>query len=237
MKSTLLASLCALLLAGAPLTAAEEKSKPAGTVTSVSGNVTLMTKAADSGKGLKLGQPVFAGDRIKSGANGRAQIVLSDGTQLKINYLTDITLRDTDSKGKASARGIGSIKIALGNLWAKVTKKDSRLEFETPAAVAAVKGTEPLFQVDESGNLCLKLKEGKVELSGASGSSASLSESQQICVAAGKSFSQDQVKSWNGKGEEWLNEVNNLASDGVLKIETEKGTITMHYKKKGPAAK
>src|SRR5258708_2789301 len=170
MKTTTLIALAALMALSGPMMAADEKSKPAGTVTSVSGKVTLITSVENSGKGLKLGQPVYPGDRIKSGPNGRAQMVLSDGTQLKINYLTDITLRDTDVKGKRSERGIASVKILLGDLWARVTKKDSRMEFETPAAVAAVKGTEPTFNVDEKGNMCLKLKEGKVELNGGSSS-------------------------------------------------------------------
>ena len=112
---------------------------PAGVVTSVSGKVSLYTAAkADKAAALKAGQQLYAGDRLLTGANGRAALVLTDGTQLKLNYNTDITLRDKDSKGRASERGIGSIKLAIGGLWAKVTKKNSRLEFDTPAAVAAV---------------------------------------------------------------------------------------------------
>lgn len=176
----------------------EVKSKAAGTVISVSGKVTVTTaKAADSGASLKPGQAIYAGDRIKTGANGRVQVVLSDGTMLKVNYLTDITLRDTDVKGRSSERGIASIKISLGNLWAKVTKKNSRLEFETPAAVAAVKGTEPDFTVDELGDLCVKLREGKLDLSNDLGG-VSMSELQQLCVKKGEKPGKPQ--SWNGKG-------------------------------------
>lgn len=210
-----------------------ENKKPAGTVISVSGKVTLTSSDSSSG-GLKAGQPVYAGDRIQTGANGRAQVVLSDGTQLKVNYLTDLTLRDTDTKGKQSERGIGSIKLALGQLWAKVTKKNSRLEFETPAAVAAVKGTEPSFDVDPSGNLCIKLKEGKLDLSGSKGGSASMGEMQQICVMAGKTFSQDQVKAWDGKGLDWAAQLNNMATSGTISVETDHGTINLKYQKQSP---
>lgn len=180
------------------MTRAAEKVKAAGTVISVSGKVTVITSAkGDSGASLKPGQMVYAGDQIKTGANGRVQIVLSDGTQLKVNYLTDITLRDTDVKGKTSERGIASIKIAFGNLWAKVTKKNSRLEFETPAAVAAVKGTEPDFTVDELGDLCVKLKEGKLDLSNDLGG-VSMTQLQQLCVKRGEKPGTPQ--SWDGKG-------------------------------------
>jgi hypothetical protein len=179
MRSILL-SVFSFALAGALCAAATPQ--PVGVVTSISGKVSLFTAAAKSGKDIKLGQQLVAGDRLKTGANGRAALVLVDGTQLKINYNTDITLHDKDSKGKASPRGIASIQIALGDLWAKVTKKNSRLEFDTPAAVAAVKGTEPLLSVSETGTLCAKLREGKLDIGNDMGS-VTLTELQQVCVA------------------------------------------------------
>jgi ferric-dicitrate binding protein FerR (iron transport regulator) len=123
--------------------------------------------------------------------------VLTDGTQLKLNYNTDITLRDKDSKGKASARGIGSIKLTLGDLWAKVTKKNSRLEFDTPAAVAAVKGTEPLLSVSQDGGLCVKLREGSLELLNDLGA-AKLGELEQICLKKGGPLSDSMKMKWDG---------------------------------------
>jgi len=232
MKPTLLALLGVLALA--PLGAAPSAS-PAGTVTAASGKVTVISSADAAGSALKLGQPVYPGDRIKTGANGRAQIVLADGTQLKVNYLTDITLRAADSKGKASERGIGSIKLALGNLWAKVVKKNSRLEFETPAAVAAVKGTEPEFNVDELGNLCVKLKEGALDLSSDFGA-AKLEKLKQICIKKGFKFGQQDVSGWDGSGSNWLAQVNSSAkAGGVIKATDSDGQqkeVDLDYDKK-----
>ena len=107
-------ALAAMVLLPLASHADDAKAKPAGTVISVSGKVSLISSKSSSGKSLKPGQAVYAGDRIKTGANGKAQIVLSDGTMLKVSYLTDITLRDTDVHGKQGGRGIASIKIALG---------------------------------------------------------------------------------------------------------------------------
>jgi hypothetical protein len=179
MRSILL-NVASLALAGA-LCAAPTTPPPVGVVTSVSGKVSLFTSANEKSKDIQLGQQLVSGDRLKTGANGRAAMVLVDGTQLKINYNTDITLRDKDTKGKLSARGIGSIKLALGDLWAKVTKKNRRLEFDTPAAVAAVKGTEPLLSVSETGTLCAKLREGKLDIANEVGG-VTLSELEQVCV-------------------------------------------------------
>ena len=143
---------CALALGGlvGPLQASSTR-QPAGVITFLSGKVTVYTAAKGEGQPLTLGKQLYAGDEIKTGANGRAAMVLLDGTQLRINYNTDITLKDKNSKGKTGPRGIGAIGVALGELWAKVTHKDSTLEFDTPAAVAAVKGTEPIIGVTPDG--------------------------------------------------------------------------------------
>jgi ferric-dicitrate binding protein FerR (iron transport regulator) len=190
---TIFSALITIALAGAL-----QASQPVGSVIAVSGKVSLFSAGADKAKELQLGKPVYAGDRLKTGANGRASLVLADGTALKVNYNTDITLRAADSKGKASERGVGSIKLALGEIWAKVTKKNSRLEFDTPAAVAAVKGTEPILSVDEVGTLCAKLREGSLEISNDKGS-LDLSELQQVCVSKGSKPS-GAVK-WVDKGD------------------------------------
>lgn len=204
---------------------------PAGVVTSVSGKVSLYGGADKAAKSvaLKPGKQLYAGDRLLTGANGRVGLVLTDGTQLKLNYNTDITLRDKDSKGKAAERGIGSIKVALGGLWAKVTKKNSRLEFDTPAAVAAVKGTTLELEVSLD-ELCAKLAEGKLDVANDLGG-ASLTELQMLCVTKGKKPGTPMA--WNGK-DTWANQVGGASSAEVeIKFndnDTDK-TIILEYGK------
>lgn len=184
MKSILSVMALGFSLLTLPLAADEAPKNAAGTVITVSGHVTLISVKNSASKILSPGQAVFPGDEIKTGANGRAQIVLIDGTQLKLNYLTDITLKDKDIEGKASPRGVALIQIALGDLWAKVTHKGSTLQFETPAAVAAVKGTNPLFSVGQDGTSCVSLFEGGVNLS-AGGCGLNLTPMQKVCLSKG----------------------------------------------------
>ncbi len=213
------------------LRAVEQKVKPLGVVTGLSGKVTLYTAQNVKGAGIKLGQTLQTGDRLLTGANGRLMLVLSDGTQLKVNYNTDITLRDKDSKGRLSERGVGSIKIALGNLWAKVTSKKSKLEFDTPAAIAAVKGTEPNIEVSESGDLCVKLKEGKLDVANDLGS-ASLKALQMVCVTKGSA--PGKVVVWDGKVE-WVNQVGQATKAQVEMLLRDKDgkekTVILDYEK------
>jgi hypothetical protein len=198
----LMTAVLALAL-GSPLSAAA-KPEPAGVITTVSGKVTLFSAplakdAAPSAKSIAAGQPVYAGDRIKTGANGRVALVLADGTQLKVNYSSDITLKGKDSKGRSSSRGIAAIGILVGDLWAKVTKKDSTLEFDTPAAVAAVKGTEPIIGVTPDGTTCVQLRNGEVLLTNEQDGSATLDPNQQICIAKGQAISKSMVQPWTAK--------------------------------------
>jgi hypothetical protein len=158
--------------------------------------------------------------------------VLTDGTQLKVNYNTDLTLRDKDSKGRLNeGRGVGSIKLALGNLWAKVTKKNSKLEFDTPAAVAAVKGTELELEIDPKGELCAKLYEGKLSIQNDLGA-ADLVQLQMLCVAKGfapaKPTGFDGKRSWSeivGEATAAEVEVEYFDADGSVK------SIKLNYEK------
>jgi hypothetical protein len=212
---------------------ASVKASPAGVITAVMGKVTLYSHvhagdkgAKESSTDLELNQPVFVGDRLKTGANGRASLVLTDGTQLKVNYNSEITLHAKDAKGHASARGVASIQILLGDLWARVTKKNSTLEFETPAAVAAVKGTEPTFNVAPDGTTCIQLASGKVALSNDQPGGATLNPDEQICVNKGQAISQSMVQPWKS-GAGWA------ASFG----QASKAAVTVVYKTRSGAEK
>jgi hypothetical protein len=215
----------ALMLFGPGLRADDSsKANAAGTVITVSGKVTLYSDSSD-GAPLTIGKAVFAGDRIKTGSNGRAMLVLSDGTQLKLNYLTDITLRDKDIQGKASPRGIALIKIALGDLWARVTKKDSKLEFETPSAVAAVKGTNPVLTVLPDGNTCVSLIEGSMMMN-SGGCSQGIKGNQQICIAPGQKACDATVTPLSNPGT-WFTEINS-ASTAVVTLNVKDAAGNMH---------
>ncbi|HTB23614.1 MAG TPA: FecR family protein [bacterium] len=234
--TAVLASTLALALSAG--LAAAIKHSPAGVVISVSGKVTLYSQSAapvpasakagePQPKFPRLGQTVYAGDRLKTGDNGRAALVLTDGTQLKMNYDTDITLSDRNSKGHSSSRGIAAIKIFIGELWAKVTKKDSTLEFDTPAAVAAVKGTEPIIIVGADGSTCVELRSGKVRMSNGLPGGATLMPNEQICLAPNQKITASLVQPWNS-GTGTFETTFNQASQA---------TVTVNYVDEGGVAK
>jgi hypothetical protein len=208
---------------------AASKREPAGVILTLSGKVTLYpsTSATPLPKTPRLGWTIYAGDRLKTGNNGRVALVLTDGTHLKLNYNTDITLSNRNSKGRTSARGIAAIKILIGDLWAKVTKRDSTLEFDTPGAVAAVKGTEPLISVGADGTTCVQLRSGKVFMSNELPGGVTLHPDQQICVTEHQRISGALVQPWTSTTPTW-DQTFNQASQA---------TVTITYTDQGGAAK
>lgn len=210
MKRIATGVLALFLALGGSLTAADRQ--PGGVATLVQGEVTRFE--GEKSSALKLGGAVYAGDRIKTGANGRAALVLADGTQVKLNFNTDLVLRDTDSKGAKSPRGIGSVKIFLGSVWGKITKKGSRFEFDTPSSVAAVKGSAGEVIVSPDGRTCYVWEEGVLHVFNDLGA-VDMNPMTQMCMAKGfkpgkpTPLTQDQINTWH----------QGSATSGTLKVQ------------------
>lgn len=150
MKSALTSfSLLAFLLA-AP--GAEAKA-PGVTVSLIEGSAQMLPKKlvgeAETGppgdaawKPLKKGQALSEGDAVRTAAGGRMELMLPDGSRLRLGPESTITL-NASHLGEGGTRQV-SVSLWVGRLWAKVAKKiggDSSFEVETHNAVAGVRGT------------------------------------------------------------------------------------------------
>ena len=125
-----------------------------------------------------------SGTWIKTGPSGTATIVLPDKTQTKIAKNSELLLR-----GKSG--GSGEVKLKLGKIWAKTNKKPVKIKIKAPNAVASIRGTEWVIEVDNSGSSSLAVMEGNIDLksnngitqSVDSGSVATVDRSGKISVA------------------------------------------------------
>ena len=70
-------------------------------------------------------------------------------------------------KGKSG--GSGEVKLKLGKVWAKTNKKPVKIKIKAPNAVASIRGTEWVIEVDNSGSSSLAVMEGKIDLKSNSG--------------------------------------------------------------------
>ena len=134
--------------------------RPIAAVKEVKGIVKLKSADSNERKTLTIGTLLYDGDRLTTQRSAMAAVLFTDGSLLKINDLSDVTLNVTPAGG---GQLDAKVDIPLGQLWAKVTRRDTKFEVETPSSVASVKGTEFSVEVMEDGSSSLFVFQGLVE--------------------------------------------------------------------------
>ena len=101
-----------------------------------------------------LNGSVFAGDVVVTDPGATATVLFTDGTAVEVKEKTRLTIEEHDlsalmKAGKAAKPKGRTIRVLAGDILAKVAPNaEIATEFETPAGVAAVKGTELSISVD-----------------------------------------------------------------------------------------
>jgi ferric-dicitrate binding protein FerR (iron transport regulator) len=146
---------------------------------------TLIVKRADGrveelrGRGAL---PLYPGDECRTERGSRAVIRLADGTLLAMNEQTRFTIRTREERGGGLAR---VFKLALGEMWMRVVGAGP-IEVETPAATAAIKGTEFNLRVLADGKSILTVLEGTVVFRNEWCSPCSVARAAQSVVERGR---------------------------------------------------
>lgn len=110
----------------------------AGTVSSASGQVQIQRGSATLP--AAAGTPVYQGDKIVSGADGKAVILLTDQSRLELSRSTTITL-DQYTIGGAATR-IGLPAGVLRSIVKGASGAPANFQVRTPNAIGAVRGTD-----------------------------------------------------------------------------------------------
>ncbi len=112
----------------------------AGSFSSVSGQVQIQRAGSTIGGASGVG--VDVGDRIVTGADGHAVIVLNDQSRLELGPSANITLDQFTVTGGATSARVGLFSGALRSLVnASSGGAPANYQVHTPNAVAAVRGT------------------------------------------------------------------------------------------------
>jgi len=98
------------------------------------------TRGGDKLEG-NAGAPVLEGDKFETAKDGKIRLTFTEGSILALGPESELTVHklevtETTRKGK--------LQITLGKFWAQIAKwdkGDSFVEFETPNAVAGIRGT------------------------------------------------------------------------------------------------
>jgi hypothetical protein len=116
------------------------------TLTVVDGAV-LISHAGAEFKSARLGDVLVAGDTIRTGNGGGAEITYFEGSSVRLEAQTEIVVERL--RTEADGGTVIGMMQTLGRTWHVVTKLisgSSRYEVRTPSSTASVRGT--IFAVD-----------------------------------------------------------------------------------------
>ncbi|PKK89805.1 MAG: hypothetical protein CVV64_12325 [Candidatus Wallbacteria bacterium HGW-Wallbacteria-1] len=169
--------LCLILIPGfADVASAQDSSSDAGISLAVfSGLVEVKKSGTDVWVPAEDGDIVKTGDRLRSSEDARAEVTyLSDKTLLRLQPGSEITFLGE------------SVDIHRGNIWLRVTKRNSRFEVVSPTAIAGVRGTVFEVEISPSNNdTRVLVYGGKVEVTKISRRRGEIMRGQSLMLKKG----------------------------------------------------
>jgi tetratricopeptide (TPR) repeat protein len=111
-------------------------------------------------------QPLLVAERVRTLEASRASILFIDETQVKLNAGAVLTVRQV----RSAAGPASSMELQRGEAWFRTKNPRSGLTVQTPAAAAAVRGTEINVRIGAAGETVLTVVEGSAEFFNPQGS-------------------------------------------------------------------
>lgn len=157
---TRLAVFLAVLTAGAVLaafliiTAGPATAKEFATLHPLEGSVEVQRAQGDFSPGHE-GQTLQAGETVRTGPDGRAEIEYFDGSITRLDHDTTFTLRRLASYPDTPGSKVIEGEQAEGRTFERVTEltdSKSRFDVDTPTATASVRGTEYVLTTHPDGS-------------------------------------------------------------------------------------
>ncbi|MBI3849869.1 MAG: TonB-dependent receptor [Verrucomicrobia bacterium] len=123
-------------------------------------------------------QVLRVGDRLRTGARSRATVRLSNLTVLRVNELTTLQIQ---SPARVENQPVLDLKSGAAYLFSR--EKPTELEFRTPLASGAIRGTEFQLDVADDGRSVVTLIDGEIALRNELGELALVSGEQGVVEA------------------------------------------------------
>ena len=144
--------------------AGDLETAPIGKVVTATGSVTIEhTNAvvvqanipATPGVGqTKLGDPVYRGDVVQTGADGKVGITFTDGTAFNLSANARMVLNEFvyDPNGKSNSTFFSLSKGTFTFIAGKVAKTGD-MKIDTPVATMGIRGTTPHVEISDDGTV------------------------------------------------------------------------------------
>ncbi len=144
------------------------------------GKVEVTLAATNDWRPASTNQLLHPGDRLRTAADSRATLRLSDRSLIRVNQSTLLEIQPPTNPARRR------FSLKHGALYFLDREKPADVEFETPLATGAIRGTEFLLTVADADNTTrLALLDGAVDLKTATEQLA-LTSGQQALVRAGQ---------------------------------------------------
>jgi ethanolamine utilization microcompartment shell protein EutS len=150
-------------------------SKPIGKVVTATGSVTIehasamviQANVAGQAGQTKVGDLVYLGDVVQTGADGRVGINFTDGTSFNLSSSARMALTEFvyDPNGKSNSTLFnltkGTFTFVAGNI-----AKTGDMKIDTPVATMGIRGTTPRVEISDDGTVKFStlIEEGKSKL-------------------------------------------------------------------------
>jgi hypothetical protein len=128
----------------------------------ITGDVGLLTQGALEWIEPHEGLPLEVGDHIRTGEDGRVELIMSDNAVWVLEPESDVIAEHMETN-------VGRLNLSSGTLMGRLDSARAAgipqsWEFNTPAFVIAVRGTEFALQASQAAGSRLAVFEGEVEL-------------------------------------------------------------------------
>lgn len=153
----------------------ESSPKPIGKVVTATGSVAIehagavVVQANVSGEAgqVKVGDVVYLGDVVRTGADGRLGIAFADGTAFNLSSNARMALTEYvyDPNGKANSTLFNLTNGTFTFMAGKIAKSGD-MKIDTPVATMGIRGTTPHVEVSDDGTVKFStlIEEGKDKL-------------------------------------------------------------------------
>ena len=149
--------------------------KPIGRVVAATGSVTIehasavVVQANISGQAsqTKVGDVVYLGDVVQTGADGRVGINFTDGTSFNLSSNARMALTEFvyEPNGKSNSSFLSLTKGTF-TFVAGYIAKTGNMKVDTPVATVGIRGTTPHIEISDDGTVkfATLIEEGKSKL-------------------------------------------------------------------------
>ncbi|HEV2558339.1 MAG TPA: tetratricopeptide repeat protein [Microvirga sp.] len=137
----------------------------AGSIVAAKGGEELRFVREGDWRSAELRQDLIGGDALRTNAIGNLAILFADQTQIRVGRNSNLVVNEV-----AGARSEATqLDLQSGQVWARASRGGTGVDVKTPAATAAIRGTDWSLSVDGPKTSLIVL-EGVVELKNPQGS-------------------------------------------------------------------